>query len=90
MNWGGCWVAGREKNACLMYNDDTGWMIIQPVGPAEKARVLRGGSWNNNDNNLRAANRNNNNPTNSNNNIGFRCALPSGICFKSQVRLIHG
>ncbi len=39
---------------------------------ASRARVLRGGSWNNNPQNLRAANRNRN--TEPNNNFGFRLA----------------
>ncbi len=43
-----------------------------------RARVLRGGSWNNdNTGNLRASNRNNNNPRNRNNNYGFRCVSRS-------------
>ena len=43
---------------------------------AQKARVLRGGSWNNNERgNLLSSNRNHNTPTNRNNNNGFRCVL---------------
>lgn len=44
-----------------------------------RARVLRGGSWNNdNTENFRCTHRNNNNPTNRNNNNGFRCASTLG------------
>lgn len=40
-----------------------------------RARVVRGGSWNNNRNNARCAYRNRNEPDNFNNNLGFRVAL---------------
>ena len=42
-----------------------------------RARVLRGGAWNNNPRNLRATNRNWNNPMNTNENVGFRCVVRS-------------
>jgi hypothetical protein len=42
------------------------------LGPAETARVLRGGAFNNIRQNVRCANRNRNNPDNRNDNIGFR------------------
>ena len=38
----------------------------------KKAKLLRGGSWNNEPNNVRSANRNRNEPDNQNNNIGIR------------------
>ena len=41
----------------------------------KKAKVLRGGSWNNNPNNCRSANRNRNDPDNRNNNIGARVVV---------------
>ncbi|MCS6847951.1 MAG: hypothetical protein RMN52_09580 [Anaerolineae bacterium] len=45
-------------------------------GPADEARVLRGGAFNNNTDNVRCANRDRNNPNNRNDNNGFRvCAL---------------
>lgn len=44
-----------------------------------RARVVRGGSWNNNRNNVRCAVRNRNNPDNFNNNIGFRMVLSHNI-----------
>jgi len=47
-------------------------------GWRSKARVLRGGSWNNNARNTRAANRNRNQPGNRNNNIGVRVVLGVG------------
>ncbi|MBV8780210.1 MAG: SUMF1/EgtB/PvdO family nonheme iron enzyme [Phycisphaerae bacterium] len=45
------------------------------LGAGSKARVLRGGSWNNNPRNCRCANRNNNAPDNRNNSVGFRVVL---------------
>lgn len=50
-------------------------------GSADRARVLRGGSFNNEAQNVRCAIRNRNNPENRNDNIGFRVAshdLPAG------------
>lgn len=44
-----------------------------------RARVLRGGTWNNNRNNARCAIRNRNNPDNFNNNVGFRLVLSHNI-----------
>jgi len=48
------------------------------AGPADRSRVLRGGSFNNDHDNLRCANRNNNDPDNRNDNIGFRVVLVAG------------
>ena len=52
------------------------------AGSPGKARVLRGGSWNNNQDNARTSNRNRNNPNNRNtpgvalrNNVGFRVVV---------------
>jgi hypothetical protein len=44
-------------------------------GRLYRARVLRGGSWNNNRNNAHCANRNRNDPDIFNNNVGFRPVL---------------
>ncbi len=44
-------------------------------GPAERLRVLRGGSFNNNDRNVRCAYRNRNNPNNRNDDNGFRVVV---------------
>ena len=47
------------------------------AGSRPKARVLRGGSWNNNAINARSANRNRNAPADRNQNYGFRLASTS-------------
>jgi formylglycine-generating enzyme required for sulfatase activity len=49
-------------------------------GAGRKARVLRGGSWNNNRNNARCAYRNRNIPDNFNNNAGFRLVRSHDFC----------
>ncbi len=55
-----------------------------------RARVVRGGSWNNNRNNARCAIRNRNNPDNYNNNIGFRVVLSHNIFLCQKCRTVHG
>ncbi len=55
-----------------------------------RARVIRGGSWNNNRNNARCAVRNRNNPDNFNNNIGFRVVLSHNIFSRRKCRTVHG
>ncbi|MCR4406306.1 MAG: SUMF1/EgtB/PvdO family nonheme iron enzyme [Anaerolineae bacterium] len=47
---------------------------------SKRARVLRGGSWNNNERNARCACRNHNDPDNFNNNIGFRVVAAHDSC----------
>ena len=59
----------------------TTWRVLA------KARVKRGGNWNNNTNNCRVANRNNDSPDNENNNLGFR--LVSTTHGKDQRCPIH-
>ena len=56
-----------------------------------RARVVRGGSWNNNGRNVRSANRNRNSPDNRNNNLGFRLALAqhaAGWCMNDQIVIL--
>jgi formylglycine-generating enzyme required for sulfatase activity len=81
-------LSGRAKRAGKSFLKS--WISAAPVcaqgkrampevaGPADRRRVLRGGSFNNDRDNLRCANRNNNPPDNRNDNIGFRVVLVAG------------
>jgi len=51
-----------------------------------KARVLRGGNWNNNSGNCRMTNRNHNYPSNRNNNYGFRMVVLPAARWVQSVR----
>lgn len=78
-NWAGCWAAGKKCHNQAERLAHEG--LIQ-----ERARVLRGGSWNNNRNNARCSYRNRNEPDNFNNNNGFRVVCSTSLVSLPEMR----